>query len=111
MEGRLSGKTALVTGATSGIGFEASVKLARMGAELVLVGRDRTRGEAALRAVKKRSGSDAASLMLCDFAFQTQVRALAADVVATHPRLHILVNNAGGANLRRAVTQDGIEET
>lgn len=111
MEGPLSGKTVLVTGATSGIGFEASVKLARMGAELVLVGRDRTRGEVALRAVKKRSGSDAASLMLCDFAFQEQVRALAADVVATHPRLHILVNNAGGANLRREVTQDGIEET
>ena len=111
MEGPLSGKTVLVTGATSGIGFEASVKLARMGAELVLVGRNRTRGEAALRAVKKRSGSDAASLMLCDFAFQKQVRALAADVVATHPRLHILVNNAGGANLRREVTQDGIEET
>ena len=103
MEGPLSGKTALVTGTTSGIGFEASVKLARMGAEVVLVGRDRARGESALRAVKERSGSDAVSLMLRDFAFQKQVRALAADVVATHTRLHILVNNAGGANLGRKV--------
>ena len=111
MEGPLSGKTVLVTGATSGIGFEAGVKLARMGAEVVLVGRDRARGAVALAAVKKRSGSDAVSLMLCDFAFQKQVRALAADVVATHPRLHILVNNAGGGNVRREVTEDGIERT
>ena len=65
----------------------------------------------ALAAVKKRSGSDAGSLMLCEFAFQKQVRALAADVVATHPRLHILVNNAGGGNVRREVTEDGIERT
>src|ERR1700693_2964638 len=68
MAGPLSGKIALVTGATSGIGFEASVKLAAMGATLVLVARDRARGEAAVAAVKKRSRSDAVSLMFCDFA-------------------------------------------
>jgi len=49
----LSGKTVLVTGATSGIGLEASVKLARMGASLVLVGRDRAKTDAACGAVKR----------------------------------------------------------
>ena len=107
----ISGKTVLITGATSGIGLEASAKLARMGAELVLVGRDRARGEAAVAAVKRRSGSTAVALMRCDFASLAQIRALAADVVASRPRLHILVNNAGSVNARRAVTEDGIERT
>src|ERR1700682_3462481 len=53
----ISGKTVLITGATSGIGLEASAKLAGMGAELVLVGRGRARGEAAVAEVKRRSGS------------------------------------------------------
>ena len=111
MAGPLSGKIALVTGATSGIGFEASVKLAAMGATLVLVARDRARGEAAVAAVKKRSRSDAVSLMFCDFASLSQVRALAAGVMSSHPKLHILVNNAGSASPKREVTEDGIERT
>ncbi len=94
-------KIALVTGATSGIGFEASVKLAAMGATLVLVARDRARGEAAVAAVKERSRSDAVSLMFCDFASLSQVRALAAGVMSSHPKLHILVNNAGSASPKR----------
>jgi retinol dehydrogenase-14 len=107
----ISGKTVLITGATSGIGLEASVKLAGMGAELVLVGRDRTRGEAAVAVVKRRSGSRAVALMRCDFTSLTQIGALAADVVASRPRLHVLVNNAGSVSARREVTEDGIERT
>jgi NAD(P)-dependent dehydrogenase (short-subunit alcohol dehydrogenase family) len=107
----ISGKTVLITGATSGIGLEASAKLAGMGAELVLVGRDRTRGEAAVAAVKRRSGSSAVTLICCDFTSLTQIRALAADVVTSRPKLHILVNNAGSVSARRAVTEDGIERT
>jgi retinol dehydrogenase-14 len=107
----ISGKTVLITGATSGIGLEASVKLAGMGAELVLVGRDRARGEAAVAAVKRRTGSRAVALMLCDFTSLTQIRALAADIVASRPKLHILVNNAGSVSATRVVTEDGIERT
>ena len=107
----ISGKTVLITGATSGIGLEASAKLAGMGAELVLVGRDRARGEAAVAAVKRRSGSTAVALMRCDFASLTQIRALAAEVVASRPKLHVLVNNAGSVSARREVTEDGIERT
>jgi retinol dehydrogenase-12 len=59
----------------------------------VLVGRDRGRGEAAVAAVKGRSGSRAVALKRCDFTSLTQIRALAADVVASHPKLHVLVNN------------------
>jgi hypothetical protein len=70
----ISGKTVLITGATSDIGLEASAKLAGMGAELVLVWRDRTRGEAAVAAVKRRSGSTGVALMRCDFTSLTQIR-------------------------------------
>jgi len=75
------------------------------------VARDRARGEAAVAAVKKRSGSDAVSLMLCDFASLSQIRALAAQFMSSLPTLHILVNNAGTASRRREVTEDGIERT
>lgn len=107
----IAGKTVLITGATSGIGLEASVKLAGMGAELVLVARDRERGEAAVAAVKKRSGSPAIALMRCDFASLAATRALAAEVVAARPTLHVLVNNAGSVAAKREVTEDGIEQT
>jgi NAD(P)-dependent dehydrogenase (short-subunit alcohol dehydrogenase family) len=107
----IAGKTVLVTGATSGIGLEASVKLASMGAELVLVARDRGRGEAAVAAVKQRSGSQAVALMMCDFASLSQIRAVAADVLATCPQLHVLVNNAGSISQTRELTADGIERT
>src|SRR6516164_11759952 len=111
MVGPTVGKTALVTGASSGLGFEASAKLASLGAELVLVARDRRRGEEAVATIKKRSGSNAVSLMLCDFASLTQIRRLAGDVVASRSKLHILVNNAGSVNAKREVTEDGIERT
>ena len=111
MVGPIVGKTALVTGASSGLGFEASAKLACLGAELVLVARDRRRGEEAVATIKKRSGSNAVSLMLCDFASLTQIRRLAGDVVASRSKLHILVNNAGSVNAKREVTEDGIERT
>jgi NAD(P)-dependent dehydrogenase (short-subunit alcohol dehydrogenase family) len=107
----MSGKTVLVTGATSGIGLEASARLAGLGAQLVLVARDRARGETAVAAVKRQSGSQAVSLMCCDFASLRQVRALAAEVTASHPTLHVLVNNAGSVSVKREVTEDGIERT
>jgi retinol dehydrogenase-14 len=107
----LRGRTALITGASAGIGLEAAVAIARMGAEVVMVARDRARGEAALRAVRERSGSQTVSLLLCDLGSQASVRALASAFRAAHPRLHILINNAGGVSTERRQTVDGIEET
>jgi NAD(P)-dependent dehydrogenase (short-subunit alcohol dehydrogenase family) len=108
---RLDGKVVLVTGANSGIGLEASVKLARLGAELVMVARDRAKGEAALADVKRRAGSDKVSLLLCDFASQSSIRALATEYRKTHDRLDVLVNNAGSVSDARQVTGDGLEQT
>jgi NAD(P)-dependent dehydrogenase (short-subunit alcohol dehydrogenase family) len=107
----LSGKTALVTGATSGIGLEASVELAKQGATVVLVGRTEEKGQVALADVIARSRSPKVALLVCDFASQKQIRKLALDYRAKHNRLDILVNNAGTASETRLLTEDGVEQT
>jgi len=108
---QLSDKTVLVTGASSGMGPHVATELARMGAQVVMVARDREKGEAALVRAKARSGSQAISLMRCDFASQADIRKLASDFCARHARLDVLVNNAGSVNATRQLTVDGLEQT
>ncbi|WP_394821566.1 SDR family oxidoreductase [Pendulispora albinea] len=101
----------LVTGANSGIGLEASVKLARLGAAVVMVGRHREKLDLAVQDVTQRAASTKVTAMLCDFASQDSIRKLAADFRKAHHRLDILVNNAGSVSDRRQVTVDGLEQT
>ena len=105
------GKTALVTGATSGIGLEASVELARRGARVLMVGRDRGRTDAAVAAVAARSGAKDIQSLLCDLSSQGEIRKLAEVILARREPLHVLVNNAGGVHKTRQLTVDGIEAT
>src|SRR5690242_13550719 len=105
-------KTVVVTGATSGIGMEAAVSLAGMGAHLVLIGRDSGRLAKAVEQVRKRSGGSAAvDSLLCDFSSQASIRKLAAELRERYPRIDVLVNNAGGVSVQRTLTADGIEST
>ena len=107
----MNGKTVLITGASSGIGLEASVKLARMGAHVVMVARSRKKGESVLEDIKQRSGSGAVELLLCDFSSQASIRALAAEFRSKYSRLDVLIDNAGGVNSGRRTTVDGLEQT
>ena len=107
----LAGKTAVVTGASSGLGLEASAALARSGARVVLVGRSPVKTAAALDYVRRRSGSRTVESLLCDIASQASIRRLAAEVLARCPRLEILVNNAGTVSVERQLTEDDIETT
>lgn len=107
----LSSKTILITGATSGIGLEASVALARMGAQVVMVGRDPQKTASKVAEVRTRSGNDRVESLLCDLASQAQVRALADSFLQRYERLHVLVNNAGTVYGQRTLTQDGVEAT
>lgn len=104
-------KTILITGATSGIGLEAAVALAKQGHRIVLVGRDPKKMEAALAEVKQRSGKSELDSFLCDFGSQRQIRQLAADYRAKYERLDVLVNNAGLVTQSRGLAEDGIETT
>jgi retinol dehydrogenase-14 len=105
------GKTVLITGATSGIGLQASLALARRGARVVLVGRDRARTESAVALVVAGSGSKEVSHLLSDLSSLEAIRELAAAARARCPRLEVLVNNAGAVNKTRRVTADGFEAT
>jgi NAD(P)-dependent dehydrogenase (short-subunit alcohol dehydrogenase family) len=107
--GQLQGKTCMITGASSGLGRVTALELARMGASLVLVCRDRTRGENVVAEIRERTGNAAVDLMLADLSVQRSIRTLAADFLARGKPLHILVNNAGVFNLKRELTADGIE--
>ena len=104
-------KVCLVTGANSGIGREACVALASMGAHVVMVARDPARGEAALREVRSRSGNSGGELMLADLAVQESVGELARSFSRRHRRLDVLINNAGALYSERSVTPDGFERT
>ncbi|MGA7966967.1 MAG: SDR family oxidoreductase [Gammaproteobacteria bacterium] len=107
----LSGETILVTGATSGIGYEAAVVFATAGARTVIIGRNPDKTDAVLAEIKERSGSDAVDALLCDFSSQAAIRRLAQTVLDRYPRLDVLVNNAGTVHTQRTLTDDGIEAT
>ena len=107
----IQGKRVLVTGATSGIGLEASVELARRGAKVVMVGRDAKKTEAAMADAKARSGSSEVSALLCDFSSRAAIRKVAKDYRSRFDRLDVLVNNAGSAFAQRQLTADGVEST
>jgi retinol dehydrogenase 12 len=107
--GGMEGKVVLITGATSGIGKAAATALAAMGAEVVVTGRNKERGEKAVAEIRRGSGSERVSLMLADLAVQAEVRKLAEVFKERHDRLDVLVNNAGLIQSRRTETPDGIE--
>ena len=107
----MSGQTALVTGATGGIGLATAVALAGLGARVGVVGRDEKRTAAAVQAVLAVPGSGGADGFLADFSDPREVRALAAEVLAAYSRLDVLVNNAGGYWSDRHVSADGLEWT
>jgi len=105
------GKVCIITGATSGIGLAAASALAAQGAELVLVGRDRARGEAALKQLRAGAPALRATLHYADLSRLGEVRRLAAELLAAYPRMDVLVNNAGALFPRREVTAEGLERT
>ena len=103
-------KICIVTGATSGIGKATSLGLAKMGAQVVLVARDHKRGESAQAEIRAASGNPHVSLLLADLSSQKSVRQLASDFKSRSDGLHVLVNNAGIALTKRAVTEEGYEK-
>jgi NAD(P)-dependent dehydrogenase (short-subunit alcohol dehydrogenase family) len=98
-----TGRVAVVTGATSGIGYHTARGLAAAGADVVLAVRDVTRGERVL------AETGAAAVVRLDLADQASVRSAAAEVLERWPRIDVLVNNAGVMALPRRVTVDGFE--
>ena len=107
----MSGKTCLVTGATTGIGKETAVALAGLGAALIIVARDPARGENAASEIRQRVPGAQVGILTADLSSLAQVRRLAEEVASRYDRLDVLVNNAGVIMTRRQLTVDGLETT
>ena len=110
--GPMDGRRVLVTGATRGIGLETAVRLAGLGADVLVHGRDGARGATALAAVRAASSAAASpALYTADLSTCAGVRGLAAAVLEDCPRLDVLVANAGVYAPERVETADGVELT
>jgi NAD(P)-dependent dehydrogenase (short-subunit alcohol dehydrogenase family) len=111
----LDGKTCLITGSTSGIGKEIAIGLAKMKANVVLVGRNKAKCQATLEEIWRNASIDTnknqVSYLLADLSSQASIHQLAKEFLYSHESLDILVNNAGVFLSRRFATVDGIEYT
>lgn len=104
-------KTIIVTGANAGIGRVTALELAKLGARVVMVCRDKERGAAAQQAIITQSGNNRVDLLLADLSSQQSIRQLAATIQQKYTRLDVLVNNAGAMFASRQLTVDGLEMT
>ena len=108
---RVEGRVVLVTGATSGIGRAIADGLAGLGAVVVVVGRDESRGQSTVRAIIDRTDNPAVSFERADLSRLTDVRDLANRVAHDHTRLDVLIHNAGALSRAYVRTEDGLELT
>jgi NAD(P)-dependent dehydrogenase (short-subunit alcohol dehydrogenase family) len=104
-----SGRVFVITGASSGIGLEASLALAAVGARVVMACRDPGRAGEALARVQAASPSAQVETLALDLASLASIRAAAAELRQRHPRIDVLINNAGVMAIPRRETADGFE--
>jgi retinol dehydrogenase 12 len=104
-------KVCLVTGATLGIGRESALGLARMGAHIVIAGRDEARTRETAAAIAAQSGNAQVDFLVADLSSQAEVRRLAREFRDRYPRLDVLLHNAGAIFTKRETTVDGFERT
>ncbi len=107
----MSGKRVMITGCTAGLGRAAALALADMGATLLLVCRNRSKGEQLATEIQHATGRDDCELYVGDMSSQRDIRAIARAFTATERPLDVLFNNAGVVMQERTTTPDGIETT
>ncbi len=101
----------MVTGANSGIGKVTALELARMGATVVMVCRNKEKGENAAAEIRKITGNQSVYLYICDLSSQHEILETVKKFEREFDSLHVLVNNAGGLFPKRELSVDGIEKT
>ncbi|SRR6266540_710415 len=108
----MQGAVVLVTGATARIGLHTAQRLAALGAQVVVTGREEARGHAAVQQLRRRAGHDQVRFMATEHATVAGNLALARRLSGELGRLDVLVNNVGGSpGGQRRVTEDGYEAT
>ncbi|KAM3621179.1 uncharacterized protein V6R79_007425 [Siganus canaliculatus] len=106
---KLNGKTAIVTGANTGIGKFIALDFARRGARVILACRSESRGMAALKEIREKTGNSDVHLRLVDVSSMASVREFAKRILEEEKALHILVNNAAVSGFPRQMTNEGLE--
>ena len=105
----IAGKDCLVTGTSSGLGFEVAKGLARLGANTILLCRNKLKGENAIQAIREEVPDAAIELIVCDLASMESTWQFIETFKAKHSKLDILFNNAAVMKRNRTVTRDGFE--
>ena len=111
MTNDLQGQTILITGATSGIGAITARELARMGAQVVVVGRNAEKTRAVVSEIQQTTGNQRVEMLIGDLSDLSEVRCLADEFKQRFDRLHVLINNAGAVFFSHRTTADGYEMT
>lgn len=104
-------KVVLITGATSGIGKASAMGIAKLGATVVIVARDKNKGEIVKDEIIKESGNRNVHLLLSDLSLMRSIKELTKEFKSRFNRLDVLINNAGGIFGKRILTEEGLEYT
>lgn len=107
----MRGKICLVTGGTSGIGAETARGLARLGATVVVVGRNAEKAAQVTQDLRAETANESIDFLVADLSSQKDIRALASEFRQRYDRLNVLVNNAGAMFVTQQLSVDGIEMT
>ncbi len=105
----MEGKICLITGANSGIGYATAIGLAKLNAHVIMVCRNKERGESAQKEIIEKTGNKRVDLLLCDLSSFDSIRKLAAEFKTKYQNLHVLINNAGIMLSKRELSVDGFE--
>jgi len=107
----MRGKICLITGGTNGIGKSTAQELARMGATVVIVGRNAQKTSQVVEEIRAATGNQNVDSLLADLSSQQEIRHLASEFRSKYSRLDVLLNNAGAVFMERQSSVDGIEMT
>lgn len=104
-------KKVLITGGTDGIGKVTALELAKLGAHVIIIGRNPQKTEQTAREIREQSNNERVDFLIADLSEQEQVRRVAAEYRHRYDQLHVLINNAGAFFAKRELTADGLEKT
>jgi retinol dehydrogenase-14 len=107
----MKNRTILITGATDGIGKQTALELTRMGAHVLIHGRDKKKGIQVLDELNRETCNEKLALYVADFSSLADVRRMAEELKREQSELHVLINNAGSFFKERRLNEDGLEMT
>lgn len=107
----MKNRLVVITGANAGIGKETALRLAKLGAKIVMVCRNEEKGNEALLEIQQLSSNSNLELMLCDFASLKSIKDFVGRFKEKHKKIDVLLNNHGAVFLRKRLTEDGFEAT